>query len=415
MDRRRVRSIFTSQFSFYHRNMILIVGIVLAVAATATLSFFQFSRSQKIRSPRVQSTRSSCHIPAIFNFGDSNSDTGSSSAAFARVRPPNGMTFFGKPSGRVSDGRLIIDFIAEKLGLPYLSAFLDSIGTNFTHGANFAVGGATIQQSNAKMFGVGFSPLSLDKQLSQFEQLRMRSAEFSEQAKDKDVKCKLLPEEDEFSRGLYTMDMGQNDLHYLLTSMTEEEAKKSISSVIDQFAVAVEKLHELGARAFWIHNTGPIGCLPFLALVESPAKPKDQNGCVKAYNNMAQEFNRQLKERVYKLRHHLQNSTITYIDIYSAKYDLISNATDYGFRNPLGYCCGKINVLTCWADMTVNGTKVFADSCNNPSEYISWDGIHYTEAANKWVANHIADGLYSDPQISIIGACDLSYNSQNKT
>lgn len=113
MDRRRVRSICTSRFSFYHRNMILIVGIVLAVAATATLSFFQFSRSQKIRSPQVRSTRSSCHIPAIFNFGDSNSDTGSSSAAFARVRPPNGITFFGKPSGRVSDGRLIIDFIGN--------------------------------------------------------------------------------------------------------------------------------------------------------------------------------------------------------------------------------------------------------------------------------------------------------------
>nr|GMD21677.1 GDSL esterase/lipase At5g14450-like [Ipomoea batatas] len=361
------------------------------------MSFFQFSRSQKIRSPRVQSTRSGCHIPAIFNFGDSNSDTGSSSAAFARVRPPNGITFFGKPSGRVSDGRLIIDFIAEKLGLPYLSAFLDSIGTNFTHGANFAVGGATIQQSNGKMFGVGFSPLSLDKQLSQFEQLRMRTAEFSE----RDVcsaKCKVLPEEDEFSRGLYTMDMGQNDLHYLLTSMTEEEAKKSISSVIDQFAVAVEKLYQLGARAFWIHNTGPIGCLPFFA-VDDPEKPvaTDQNGCVEAYNEVAQEFNTQLKERVYKLRDQLPSSRITYVDIYSAKYDLISNAAAYGFSNPLGYCCGQSHDFPCWQDVTVNGTDVYATSCNNPSEYISWDGIHYSEAANRWVADRIADGLYSDP------------------
>lgn len=59
-------------------------------------------------------------------------------------------------------------------------------------------------------------------------------------AKDEDVKCKVLPEEDEFSRGLYTMDMGQNDLHYFLVSMTEEQAKESISSVIDQFAVVVE-------------------------------------------------------------------------------------------------------------------------------------------------------------------------------
>lgn len=54
-----------------------------------------------------------CRIPAIYNFGDSNSDTGSGSSAFSRVPPPFGETFFGKPSGRVSDGRLIIDFIGK--------------------------------------------------------------------------------------------------------------------------------------------------------------------------------------------------------------------------------------------------------------------------------------------------------------
>ena len=28
-------------------------------------------------------------------------------------------------------------FSAESLGLPYLSAYLNSVGTNFSHGANF--------------------------------------------------------------------------------------------------------------------------------------------------------------------------------------------------------------------------------------------------------------------------------------
>ena len=60
-----------------------------------------------------------CHIPAIYNFGDSNSDTGSVSAAFGRVPPPHGETFFGKPSGRYSDGRLIIDFIGKHALLSY--------------------------------------------------------------------------------------------------------------------------------------------------------------------------------------------------------------------------------------------------------------------------------------------------------
>lgn len=53
----------------------------------------------------------------------------------------------------------------------------------------------------------------------------------------------------------------------------------------------------------------------------------------------------------------------------------------------------------------VNGTEVFGGSFNNPQEYISWDSIHYTEAANNWVANHIFDGSFSDPRVPITGAC----------
>ena len=49
---------------------------------------------------------------AVFNFGDSNSDTGGRIAAgFEPMPPPYGSTFFGRPTGRNSDGRLIIDFI----------------------------------------------------------------------------------------------------------------------------------------------------------------------------------------------------------------------------------------------------------------------------------------------------------------
>lgn len=50
---------------------------------------------------------------AIFNFGDSLSDTGNA-AHYAPVpssNSPYGSTYFKHPSGRMSDGRLIIDFI----------------------------------------------------------------------------------------------------------------------------------------------------------------------------------------------------------------------------------------------------------------------------------------------------------------
>lgn len=57
------------------------------------------------------SSRRECNFPAIFNFGDSNSDTGGLSAAFGQAGPPAGESFFHHPAGRYSDGRLVIDFI----------------------------------------------------------------------------------------------------------------------------------------------------------------------------------------------------------------------------------------------------------------------------------------------------------------
>lgn len=55
----------------------------------------------------------SCSFPAFYNFGDSNSDTGGISAAFEPIPAPYGEAFFHKPSGRDSDGRLIVDFIGK--------------------------------------------------------------------------------------------------------------------------------------------------------------------------------------------------------------------------------------------------------------------------------------------------------------
>lgn len=352
-------------------------------------------------------TSRGCHIPAIYNFGDSNSDTGSVSATFGRIPPPYGKTFFGKPSGRYSDGRLLIDFIAERLGFPLLSAYLDSIAPNFRHGANFAASGSTIQPVDAKLFGAGFNPLSLNIQLSQFQQFKDRTKEQYNQDKSSWIKSRL-PRPEEFSKALYTLDCGQNDLSFGFMSTTEEQVLASIPNIINQFALAVEELYQEGARTFWIHNTGPIGCLPLFA-VKNPPKPdnSDQNGCLKSYNEVAREFNKQLKDKLSQLRTQLHHAVLIYVDIYTAKYTLISEAKKQGFVSPLGFCCGQLGDVDveCWKTSIVNGTEVFASSCSDPSKYISWDGAHFTETANNWVVNHIGDGSLSDPPIALSKAC----------
>lgn len=52
-----------------------------------------------------------------------------------------------------------------------------------------------------------------------------------------------LPRPEDFSKALYTLDCGQNDLHFGITSMGDEEkAVASIPSLINQFALAIEVL-----------------------------------------------------------------------------------------------------------------------------------------------------------------------------
>lgn len=52
---------------------------------------------------------------AIFNFGDSISDTGNEATLHPPMpsNSPYGSTYFKHPSGRLSNGRLIIDFIGK--------------------------------------------------------------------------------------------------------------------------------------------------------------------------------------------------------------------------------------------------------------------------------------------------------------
>ncbi|KAH7515716.1 hypothetical protein FEM48_Zijuj10G0055900 [Ziziphus jujuba var. spinosa] len=352
----------------------------------------------------------SCHFPAIFNFGDSNSDTGGLSAAFGQAPHPNGVTYFHTPSGRYSDGRLK-SHDSESLGLPYLSAYLDSVGSNFSHGANFATAGSTIRPQNTTISQSGYSPISLNVQFIQFSDFHRRTQIF---LKKGELFKKLLPKEDSFSQALYTFDIGQNDLTagYKL-NLTTEQVKAYVPDVLSQLYNTIKNVYGQGGRSFWIHNTGPVGCLPYILdryLVT--AAQIDKYGCATPFNEVAQYFNIRLKALVAQLRKDLPEAAITYVDVYSVKYTLISQAKKYGFKLPLVACCGHggkynfNNNMRCGSKKTIKGKEVLiAKSCSNPSVRINWDGIHFTEAANKWIFEQISDGSFSDPPIPLKMAC----------
>ncbi|GLT53163.1 hypothetical protein SLA2020_264530 [Shorea laevis] len=252
-----------------------------------------------------------CTFPAIFNFGDSNSDTGGLSAAFKAVAPPYGETYFHMPVGRYSDGRLIIDFIAKSVGLPYLSAYLDSLGANFKHGANFATYASTIRLPAIIIpAGGGFSPFYLDVQFEQFLQFKARS----QLIRQKGEYMQFIARDGFFSKSFIHIRYCQ------------------------QFSINVKNIYNLGARSFWIHNTGPLVVFPIFDKFMSAQR--DSNGCAKPYNDVAQYFNYKLKEAIVQLRIDLPLAAITYVDVYSVKYSLFSEPNKYGFELPLVACCG---------------------------------------------------------------------------
>ncbi|KAJ1422414.1 SGNH hydrolase superfamily [Sesbania bispinosa] len=381
------------------------------VAAVILLSHFLSLRAEEIKS-----SQQPCGFPAIFNFGDSNSDTGCMSAAFYPAALPYGETFFHEPAGRASDGRLIIDFIAQHLGFPYLSAYIDSIGTSYKNGANFAAGSSTIRRQNKTYFDGG-SPFSLEIQTAQYIQFKARTGKFYNQGNGNSYTTQF-PRPEDFAKAIYTFDIGQNDIAAALQKLGEEDSQAVvISDVVELFGKQITNLYGIGARTFWIHNTGPIGCLPMAMPIHyvknyTPvAGYLDQNGCVNFQNDMAKKFNRKLKDIVDKLKAQFPDASLIYVDMFSAKYELISNAKKEGFVDPSKICCGYHedgNHLNCGSKGMINGKEMFASSCEDPSTYISWDGVHYTEAANRWIASRIVNGSFSDPPVPITHSCHNS-------
>ncbi|TVU35786.1 hypothetical protein EJB05_17689, partial [Eragrostis curvula] len=85
----------------------------------------------------------------IFSFGDSIIDTGNfayttGNSSTPVKEPPYGMTYFHHPTGRVSDGRVLVDFYAQAFNLPLVPPSIPEQNSGqFPTGANFAYLGAT--------------------------------------------------------------------------------------------------------------------------------------------------------------------------------------------------------------------------------------------------------------------------------
>ncbi|GFP91454.1 GDSL esterase/lipase at4g01130 [Phtheirospermum japonicum] len=351
-----------------------------------------------------------CGFKAIFNFGDSNSDTGGFWAAFPAQNPPNGITYFKKPAGRATDGRLIIDFLAQSLGLPFLSPYLQSIGSDYRHGANFATLASTVRLPHTSLFVTGVSPFSLAIQLNQMKHFKVQVDDLHSSAGKVN-----LPSPDIFGQSLYTFYIGQNDFTGNLAYIGINGVKQYLPQVVSQIASTIKEIYLLGGRTFLVLNLAPIGCYPsFLVELPHTISDLDSFGCMISYNNAVIEYNSMLKESLRQTRKDIPDANVIYADIHSVMLHLFQHPTSHGLKYGLKACCGYggdpynfDQQIFCGNTKWINGHNQTAKACDDPHNYVSWDGIHATEAANKVVAQAILNGSCFDPPFSLHKFCDI--------
>ncbi|XP_058772218.1 GDSL esterase/lipase At2g03980-like [Vicia villosa] len=263
------------------------------------------------------------HFPAMYVFGDSLVDSGNnnylpiqSNAKF----PPYGIDFGGKPTGRYTNGKTVVDYLAIHLGLPLVPPYLGLSNTQrnkITTGINFASAGSGIlpQTSNGT--------LSLDKQIKLF-----RSVIKNNLPNTFDEKEKL---EKHLSESLFVVSDGVND-HF--RNGTFVGSTIFASYLIKQLSIRLKKIYSLGARRFFMYNIAPAGCFPSTA-----ARSKPRGKCNEKMNKAISSYNKLLPTVLEKLQAQLPGFTFMHSDLYESLIYLRKNGHKYGILETWKPCC----------------------------------------------------------------------------
>lgn len=324
-------------------------------------------------------------LEATFVFGDSLVEVGNNNyiATLSRANyKPNGIDF-GKPTGRFTNGRTIVDIIGQEVGLkdftpPYLAPATK--GSVILKGVNYASGAGGILNYTGKLFG---GRIYLDAQIDNFENTRQDIV-----ARIGEAAAQQL-----FKNALFSVTIGSNDFinNYLTPVVSVPEQKLVppevfVGIMVSRFRLQLTRLYGLGARKFVVADVGPIGCIPYQRDINFQSV--SENNCVDFPNQLAQLFNSQLKSLLPDLTSILQGSKFVYADVYHIVADIIQNYKSYGFENADSACCyvdgHHGGLLPCGQQSKV---------CSDRSKYVFWDPYHPSDATNVLIAKRL---LYGD-------------------
>ncbi|PON93173.1 Lipase [Trema orientale] len=323
---------------------------------------------------------------AAFVFGDSLADAGNNNYIDTLAKynvVPNGIDF-GKPTGRFTNGKTIVDLVGQQFGFKgFIPPYLDPAtkGQQLLNGVNYASGGSGILNGTGEIF-VG--RINLDTQISNFEKNKQSIISIIGQP----AASQLIGE------ALFSITIGSNDFlnNYLvpLVSIAKQvlvSPEIFVTSLITRYRLQLTRLYNLGARKIIVANVGPIGCIPY----QRDVNPTAGDDCVDSSNKLAQLFNAQLKTLIAELSTNLRGSKFVYADVYHVVEDILNNYKNLGFENANSACCfiaGRFGGLVPCGPLSTY--------CPNRSKYVFWDGYHPSEATNILIAKHLLDGDTND-------------------
>ncbi|KAG2647116.1 GDSL esterase/lipase At1g28600-like [Panicum virgatum] len=285
----------------------------------------------------------------------------------------------------------------ERLGTPYWPPYLaGKTAEDFRYGANFAVGSATaLSQDFFKKRHLNvdqITPYSLAVQIGWFQKLLAVLASTDNER------------EEIMATSLFLVgEIGANDyIHPIFQNKTLGWIKPVVPLVVASIVSSLAALIQLGARTLYVPGVFPLGCTPrvlFLFRGSAPGDYDPATGCLRWLDDLVVLHNALLKVKLAELRRAHPGVSVTYVDYSGEVLGVVTSPRRHGFdeRTVLDACCGGGGPHN--ANFTVHCTEPGAVQCADPARYVSWDGLHMTEAVYRIMARGILDGPFAAPPI----------------
>ncbi|KAG8482944.1 hypothetical protein CXB51_021892 [Gossypium anomalum] len=327
-------------------------------------------------------------FPALYVFGDSFVDNGNNKVILGNEDAigggylPFGIDFDGKPTGRVTNGRIGVDFIATVGGLPYPPPIMGMSKIDrktIRTGVNYASGSSGLLPQNGHVLHKNV--INFFQQVDLFENSTMKDLKGTF-GSPKRLKKYL-------SKSLFFIHHASNDLG--VTFEVEMKKKYSIDKyaklLIEELSKQLQRLYTLGARKFFVSNVSPLGCSPYIINTIIHNGP-----CVEEINKRISLYNDLLLGMLEKLQSSLSGSKFVHGDIYKVFQDVFESPESYGFKDVNTSCC-----------IDKNGTRIQVcapniDPCEDRKTRVFFDPFHPSEAMHfLWARRFLKDSSICSP------------------